>query len=336
MSLQSLTKLILACAAACLLSQCQDASTSTEAGEEPLAVVGGRAITADDLRAEAEWRKANNQFVPEPGTLLEEMVDRLALVERARQMGLAGETDTRRRIESLLIARLREQHLDPTLAALEVSDEELQAAYESRRQEFDREGMDRFSILFQAAHSKMSDEKRAEVRGRLESAIARADADPVPGGRGPAASGFGAVAIEYSDDQASRYRGGDIGWIGSNVDQTRFPEIVIETGRALESGARSGILEGDAGFYVIMKTDSRPGGVRPFEEVADGLRRNLQKEKRRELEQRFVADSLDLAEVEMNASAAGEINLPVSDSQVSRQDQPPGFPGQSRPTSDTR
>jgi len=336
MSIHPIHKFLLGCAAVCLLSQCDDGSTATGAGEESLAVVGGRAITAEDLKAEAEWRRENRQAVPEPYVLLEEMVERLALVERARQLGLADEAGTRRRIESLLIAEMRVQNLDPALAEIEVAEEDLQAAYEARSGEFSRQGLDRFSILFQAAHSKESDRSRAEARGRLEAALEMTDANPAPGGRGPAASGFGAVAIEHSDDQASRYRGGDIGWIASDVAETRFPDEVLAAGRALESGARSDIIEGDKGYYVIMKTDSRPGGLRPLAEVQETLRRTLLREKKRELEERFVGESLDLAKVEMNTAAAREITLPVSDRQTRHQDQPPGFPGGSQTSSATR
>ena len=122
------------------------------------------------------------------------------------------------------------------------------------------------------------------------------------------------------------------GLLAAGVDADKL----LAAGRALESGARSDIIEGDKGYYVIMKTDSRPGGLRPLAEVQETLRRTLLREKKRELEERFVGESLDLAKVEMNTAAAREITLPVSDRQTRHQDQPPGFPGASQTTSATR
>jgi parvulin-like peptidyl-prolyl isomerase len=326
MSTPAILKLALACSIACLLGQCRKPETPAATGEKPLAVVAGKPVTADALRAEAEWRRANKQPVPAVDALLKEMVDRMALVERARQAGLADEDATRRRIESLLIARLRELQLEPAIGKVAVSDEELKSAYQERSSGMARPGTDRFSILFQAADAKNSETRRAEARARLEAGLARADATPAPGGRGPAASGFGAVAIDCSDDQVSRYRGGDIGWIAADVAQTRFPDTVIKAGRALDTGKRSGIIEADDGFYAIMKTDSRPEGLPRFEDVAETLRQELLREKRRTVEERFIAESLDLAKARVNPDAARGIELPVSPVSPRQPGHPPLFP----------
>ncbi|WP_193211275.1 peptidylprolyl isomerase [Luteolibacter marinus] len=333
----SLSRFSLALATVCLLGQCNKSTPTASggAGEEALAMVAGHPITAKDLRAEAEWRQANRQAIPAADVLLQEMVDRLSLVERARQSGLEDEPDTRRRIESLLIARLREKDLDQQLAKLEVSDDEVAAAYESRKEEFNRQGLDRFAVLFLAADSKKSDEARAETRKRLESALDLSDANPATGGRGPAASGFGALAVEYSDDQASRYRGGDIGWVATDAD-TRFPSALIEAGRGLAKGARSAVIEGEDGFYAIMKTDTRPGGVQPLAEVSGKLRQSLLLDKRRALETAFVGEAHDQAKVEMNAEAALKIDLPVSRPPAAPDESLPRFPESSRPASAAR
>ena len=331
-----LLNLFLCGSALCLLGQCRKSASSDMSHEDVLAVVAGQRITAQDLRAEAEWRKANNQFVPDAEALLKEMVNRTAMVEQARQSGVVDDPDTRHRIESLKIARLREKLLDPDLAKITVTDEEVTTAYHARTAEFARKGLDRFAILFQAAQSKMSEARHVEARKRLETALVQADANPAPGGRGPAASGFGAVAIDYSDDQTSRYRGGDIGWIETDAKPTHCPEPVIAAGRALRTGARSDILECEDGYYVIMKTDSRPGGVRPLEEVAERLRQSLLHEKQRACEERFVAHAIELAKVEMHADAARKVTLPAIKNPPSPPDEPPGFPGVGRPVSVSR
>lgn len=314
------------------LTQCKKASvsTTTPASETVLAVVAGRNITATDLREEAEWRKANHQPVPAAEVLLDEMVQRLAMVERARAAGLEKETDTRRRLESVLISRLRERELEDAVAKVSVSDEEVRASYEARKTEFSRKGLDRFALLFQALPAKSSDARKSEARQRLEAGLAAADAAPVQGGRGPAASGFGAVAAEYSDDQSSRYRGGDIGWIETDAAETRWPAEVIKAGRALQANTRSAIIEDAGGLYVIMKTDARPGGARPFEEVAERLRQGLVLEKRRAIEERFVADALAAAKVTQNPEAARQVTLPLTEAPAPQPSAPPAFPGTSR------
>ncbi len=305
-------RVLLISTAVCLVSQCEKPAPAAAAKGKTLATVAGQAITDQDLLQEAEWRRSNNQAVPAAPELLQEMADRLALVEKAKQAGIADDPETKRRIQSVIIASLREKQLEAEIAKIAVTDEEIAKAYEARREEFSQPGLDRFAILFQAADAKASDARKAEAKQRLEQAIALADANPATGGRGPAAGGFGQVAAQNSDDQVSRYKGGDIGWIETAAKETRLPASVIEAGRALEKGKRSGVLEAADGYYVILKTDARPGGMRPLEQVADNLRQQILRDKRRAAEEAFLADALRLAKADIDEAAAAQVVLPAS------------------------
>jgi peptidyl-prolyl cis-trans isomerase C len=305
-------RVLLISTAVCLVSQCEKPAPAAAAKGKTLATVAGQAITDQDLLQEAEWRRSNNQAVPAAPELLQEMADRLALVEKAKQAGIADDPETKRRIQSVIIASLREKQLEAEIAKIAVTDEEIAKAYEARREEFSQPGLDRFAILFQAADAKASDARKAEAKQRLEQAIALADANPAAGGRGPAAGGFGQVAAQNSDDQVSRYKGGDIGWIETAAKETRLPASVIEAGRALEKGKRSGVIEAADGYYVILKTDARPGGMRPLEQVADNLRQQLLRDKRRAAEEAFLADALRLAKADIDEAAAAQVVLPAS------------------------
>ncbi len=325
---RAISKLLLLICLAGLSSQCRrSAPAAGEAGPAPLATVGDQRITKADLIQEAELRQANHQTVPPPADLLKEMVDRLSLVTRARAAGLAEEPETSRRIESLLIARLREQEIDPALEGLAVTEDEVRAAYDQRSEKYALNAMDRLSILYQEAPEKGSAARRDESKQRLESALARVSEEPVPGGRGPAANGFGAVAIEFSDDQTSRYRGGDLGWLDEKANLERIPAEVVKAGRSLPKGGRSGILETPQGFYVVMKTDSRGGGMQPYEEVAPALRQELLLEKRKAAEVKFVAESVERAHATMNFDAARRVELPTPRLARGSSDTPPEFPG---------
>lgn len=316
MPLRRLSRFLFLSSAVCLVSQCEKPAPATAAGASgpALATVAGQAITEKDLLQEAEWRRSNNQAVPPAPELLQEMVNRLALVEKAKRDGVADDPATQRRIQSVIVASLRAQQFDAELAKVAVSDEELAKAYEARREEFTRPGLDRFAILFQAADAKASDARKAEAKKKLEDALVLADANPAPGGRGPAAGGFGQVAAQHSDDQVSRYKGGDIGWIETGAKETRLPANVIEAGRALEKGKRSGVIEAADGYYVILKSDARPGGARALEEVADNLRQQLLRDKRRAMEEGFLADAISSSKASIDTAAAAKVSLPDSDS----------------------
>ncbi len=62
-------------------------------------------------RGSRKWRKANHRAVPAADVLLNEMVQRLAMVERARAAGLEKDTDTRLPHREHADLRLREREL---------------------------------------------------------------------------------------------------------------------------------------------------------------------------------------------------------------------------------
>lgn len=295
-------------------TQCEQAPSGTSVPDEEgvLATVAGEPITEADLLEEVEWRRSRREAVPAAADLLDEVIRRRALLAKARSEGLEDEPATRRRMESLLIARLRERDLAQVVAAASIEENELREAYEARSEELARKGQDRFAILFLEVSERSSDARRQETRTRLEEGIAKSDASPAPGGRGPAAMGFGAVATEYSDDQIGRYRGGDIGWVEEGAGSPRVPDEVLDAGRPLTKGQRSDIIPTEVGFYVIMKTDSRPGGMPALEELSPQLHRDLLVEKRRAIEERFMAEVLDAADVSINSAAVDQIELPES------------------------
>lgn len=302
--------LLSAIATAALLGACGKKSVAADPGPEPLAVVGGEKILPADLIAEISWRRKNDQFVPAPDKLLDEMVDRLATVQRAKKDGLDKDPDTKRRIETQLIASLRESKLDEQIRKIEISDADVEAAYKNNLDRYTRKAIDRFAILFVDADSKSSDQRRKEARGRLETARARAIENPAPGGRGPSASGFGILAVEFSEDQASRHRGGDIGWIEEGAANTRFPASVIAAGAKLEAGGISDIIGTDRGLYLIRKTDSRPGGVTPLTEISGELRQTLLRDRRNALEKSFIDETRAAANPHIDRAALSALELP--------------------------
>ncbi len=313
-------------ATALFLAACGKKEAPVASGPTPVAIVGGEAILPEHLLQEIEWRQSNGHFIPPPDQLLQEMIDRLATVQRARREGLESDIETKRRIESNLIARLRETTLESQIREISITDQEIETAYQARINEFTTQALDRFSILFQAAPPKASEARRAEAKQRLETALKLATENPLSGGRGPAASGFGVLAVEYSDDQASRHRGGDIGWIETGRGQGRIPDSILSAGALLEVGAISPVLTADDGFYLIRKTESRPAATKPLSEVAEELRNTLLRDRRNAIEQSFVSSTRSAAAPKINADALKAVKFPPL-RKPSATDEPPALPG---------
>ncbi len=307
-----------------------DQKAGVAVGPSVLARVGTQVITAEDIKNEAARRAAGNQTVPEKADLLQQMVDRLLLVERAKSAKLDADFETRRAIESVLITKLREKELESELAAVEVIDAELRLEFESEPAKFAQPAKVRLALLFQEMKSTMSETKQSEIRQRMEEALQKAQAQPAGGGRGPAAGGFGSLAVDYSEDQVSRYRGGDIGWLEVGSESARWPKEVVEVGCSLEKGKISGIIQAGNGLYVVMKTDFRVAGATSFEEARQGLRQSSMAKKRRQIEEDFIKQTAQLVKSEIDSTALAALDFPHSTKPVvppNSNTSPPTIPG---------
>ena len=183
-------------------------SKQTGPASDVLAKVGSREIRIEDLRKEVERRRNIHRPVPDKETLLQEMVDFEAMLQRARKAGLEGDPQLQREMNNLLVGKFMERELTPRLAAVKVTAEEVKAEYEKNIAKYTKSAQIRLAILHLGADSKTSETKRAELRARLTEARDKALENLTRTDLRQASPDFGTLAIDYSEDQASRYRDG--------------------------------------------------------------------------------------------------------------------------------
>jgi parvulin-like peptidyl-prolyl isomerase len=170
-------------------------------------------------------------------------------------------------------------------------------------------------MLYVECDPRASEARRREARGRIDEARGRASVFA-------SQNGFGQLAIDYSEDQASRYRGGDLGWIDAASIPPRLPKTVVQTGLDLPQGQLSEIIETEKGFYLVMKTDSRGQTTTPMAKVESSLKQSLLGKKRRALEEAFRQEIARIVGVQMNHAALAAVELPREES-PKREPQPP-------------
>lgn len=277
-----------------------------------LATVGDQVITVKDYNRELERRLEEGRPIASKEALLDEMVQREAALYRARTTKLASDPEVKRMMENLLMGQLRDRELEAKLREAEVTDEDLEKLYHAEIDRFKQKAKTRLAIIKINSAPTVSESKSNELNTRIAEARARAMTSPPPGGRGAASQGFGEIAIDYSEDQASRYRGGDIGWLDTGRLDYHWPRPVLETGYALEKGEISDVIKADHALYLVKKTDDRPGTVKTFEEVKSLLRPRALAKKRSFLQQQFQEENLELARVDIREAALDAISLPLS------------------------
>jgi hypothetical protein len=293
---------------------------SREARPDPdvLARVGPREIGANRFQEEALRRGGLRSAALDRKALLDEMIDYEVLLVQALEAGLDQDPEVRRSYHNLLVGKLRQQMLQPRIEAVEVTDEEVERYYQAHIDDYTRPARVRLAILHLETHPTMSDEKREAIRARMTEAHEKAKEIP------PEVRGFGPLSIDYSAHQASRYKGGDIGWLSEGRDY-RWPEPVVSAGFALDrSGEVSDVIETEEGLYLVRLLDRRPAEVAPLETVAARIRHKLLLEKRREVEETFLAEKRAATRpIKIYPEALASVPAPASEKEGV---QPPSLP----------
>ena len=261
-----------------------------------LAHVGSRDITVADFKAEYERRQQNRQALPERQVLLDQMIARETLLQQARMAGLDQAADVRRACDDILINKLKATELQPKVAAIKAAPEEVQAAYDKDVAHFTQPAKAKLAIIFIAVDARDTN-KMAAAAARADQAQQLATALPA------GTRGFGQVAADFSDDQATRYRGGDAGWFAADSIADRWPAEVVAAGFALNnSGDTSGVLRARNGFYLVKKLDARAMAVTPLEQVKSTIERRLLLAKQQEAGRQFESQARQAVNVSTDAS----------------------------------
>lgn len=262
---------------------CRDHEQS-KVDADVLARVGTTEIRTKDLVAEIERRQRLVHDNADREALLEDLITRQAMVARALHLGLDQDPKVRRNYENLLIGELKARELEPGIRALEVTAADLKLASEPQPASAVRSGpVSEFAILSSLARNRPSPQKRAQMVERLTEARQRALQLPA------AIRDFSELAIDYSDDQASRYRGGQVGWFDHAPAKYRFPIEVLEAGFQLRSpGEISNVIETTNGVFLVRLMARRSAGEPAPASDETLLRQKILAQKQSEAQAEFI------------------------------------------------
>lgn len=269
-----------------------------------IATVGNREIRVKQFKEEAARRGGLRPEGLDRRKLLEELIDYEAMLVKAFEAGLDKDPEVIRAYHNLLVGKLRTRQLEPRIENVAISDEEIKAQYETHIDRYTRPARSRIAILYFETHPTMSPEKRESIRARLAEAREKAQS------LSQDERGFGALAIRYSEDQASRYKGGDIGWLAQGRAY-RWPDPVVSAGFSLETiGDVSDVIETDNGLYLVKLLDRRDAVATPLEKAKTRIRHKMLLEKRKQTEAAFIAEQRAATEITIYPDVLASIPMP--------------------------
>lgn len=255
-----------------------------------LARVGTEQITKADLEAELALRGQSDNPAARK-QVLDEMVGFKRLVIEGRSLGMHQDEEARRVLERSIANRVRAAHEEQLEKVSPPAEPELRRIYEENLESYRQPAAALGAILIRHG---ATEEARAVLAKALENASLPEDGS------------FGSLAIDASDDQATRYRGGRMRWLSEDQMQTsQWPPEVFKALFELETPGQAGKVTGFAGgAFVVRLIERRPGAPIPFEKAADELRARALKERRSALEQEFEQKMADKYPAEFPNAAA--------------------------------
>ncbi len=105
-----------------------------------------------------------------------------------------------------------------------------------------------------------------KTEGKDEAAVRAAAERVLAEVRAPGAD-FAALATKYSEDEASKARGGDLDFFSRGRMVPEFEQVAF----VLEPGAVSDLVKTPFGFHVIQVTEKRAPATRPLDEVREQI-----------------------------------------------------------------
>lgn len=299
-----------------LVTGCGRTTATKRSDTSPiLASVDGRVITAEAFRFHwGDQRMATNTLALRE-QVLEQLIQRSALAAAARREGLDQDPAVQQEVDLLLARRLRTTHLQTRLRSIEITDTDVQKAYERDREtRFTEPAAVRAAVLWFNSRGQQPLEERH--RQRLETIRTRLLAEPslIPSG-----AGFGALSVTNSEHRVTRFNGGDTGWlrIGGSADSWRS-EVTRIAATLQKPGDLSEVVAGPEGLFLVRLVDRRDSSVKPLESVRAEIEKSLLATRRRHVEETFDREVFAAARIERFPQPLETLtNLPAVPTSVS-------------------
>lgn len=208
--------------------------------------------------------------------LVERWINVTLLYMAARDSKLTEDPEVKKRLFESEKMILAEAYLQKSLPEIKVSEQEMEEYYQRHREEFKQpEGIKLKHILIYLP--KDTDNKTKEKALNRAKQIR---AQLVKGEK------FEQFAKIYSDDTASREKGGDLGIIRRGETIPEFEEKVFK----LKPGEISEPILSPYGYHIVKVEKKLPEEILPFEKVKDRVRESLKREKEREVMEKIIED----------------------------------------------
>lgn len=156
--------------------------------------------------------------------------------------------------------------------------------YQEHQQEFGIPEMVRVSQIQFRYPANASAKQKEEVKARAEAALKRLESG----------EDFGKLAEALTENPVAKLPKGDIGYIPR--DSGEWLKAAV---KGLKPGDRTGVIESDVGYELILVTDVRPAIISPYANVRDTVIKKLKDQQQTRLRDAYIRELAKGAKIEL-------------------------------------
>jgi peptidyl-prolyl cis-trans isomerase C len=268
-----------------------------------VAVVAGAEITVEMVQAELArqfHRVAAADLTPaQKQAALETLIQTEALYAKAKAAGFDRTPEMEARVKNLIVNQFREARFPVATATL--PELEIEQYYRANQSRYALPAAVRGAMIFLKAPANATPEKQDEFQHRAATVWAEAKAAETD-------SEFADVVRRHSEDQATRYRGGDIGWL--NPGDARNPALTEALFAVEKPGAVAPLIQTSGGYFIAKVTERKEAGFKPLAEVSEAIRYQLIRQQTQQAEGDFRAAIRQGLSIQINQSLLDSITVP--------------------------
>jgi parvulin-like peptidyl-prolyl isomerase len=278
--------------------------------------VAGNPITVTALEQEL-LRRGRLQPTPQEKTaVLEDLIRRELIYFQAQKDGYLQRPEVQDSLKYFIVARYRAERETNRSAPSQIPAADLQSYYQSHLDRFQVPPQSRVAMILLPLSAKAVPEKRAEAQQQAEAIRALAAA-----ATGQDAS-FGMLARTNSAHQATRYRGGDLGWQTRAAAAQQWEPPLADAMFALQQpGEISPVVTGKDGLYLFKLMERKEATARPLAEVKDVIAHQLARERATQQEAAMFARLKAGVPIQVNEAVLQRVKPPAPTNPV-----PPSSP----------
>lgn len=287
----------LVCFGACFGLGCRDlAAKRVTKKDAVLAQVDDVAITVADfeerINSQSPYVRARYASLDHKKEFLDNLVKFEVLAGEARRLGLDKDPEVVRTMKQVMIQKLLKQQID-RFKAEDIPEADIAAYFAAHQDEYNRPPEVRVSLILvadEATANKVLSDPRTKGLENL---------------------GFRELVTQYSIDQETKERGGDLRFF--DAQNRELPaELVAAAFKLINVGEVSPAVKTTRGYAVLKLTGQRRALVRTLPEVSPQIRAKLFRERRQNLMDEFEQQVRKKSRVAVNETQLGQVRVDLS------------------------